>query len=281
MLTRTLLPRVAAILLSVPLFPVVPKFILAPPSIMTLRVGDDATLVCEATSESPLTLKWEREEVPFPTGRTITKNGKLVITAIQKNDYGVYTCIATSDEGQAKHSTTIAVICKLNCLKLHLQQLCLQQMFLELWLLNYCFVVFLYLYISATPSKPIITSIHFNRTTAVVKWRPGYDGGYPQQLEVWHRLVTDNDYEWRNSPLLPASVMSYNVPDVQPEQSYYFSIRGINKEGAGHFSDIVEAKGAPPVINRSPDNKAGTPLLMTSPEGFSYMGYIDMFSGKG
>lgn len=92
----------------------------------------------------------------------------------------------------------------------------------------------------------------------MVKWRPGYDGGYPQQLEVWFRLATDNDYEWRRSSLLPASATSYNIPDLQPEHSYYFSIRGINREGAGHFSDIVEAKGVPPVINRSPDKAGNT-----------------------
>lgn len=146
------------------------------------------------------------------------------------------------------------------------------------------FVAFLYSYISATPSKPTITSIHFNRATAVVKWRPGYDGGYPQQLEVWHRLVTDNDYEWHRSPLLPASVTSYNVPGLQPEQSYYFSIRGINIEGAGRFSEIVKAKGVPPVFNRSPD-KAGKTLSTPSPEGgargFAYIGYIGMFCGIG
>ncbi|XP_020602989.1 protein turtle homolog B-like isoform X2 [Orbicella faveolata] len=200
---------------------VVPKFIVAPPSIMTLRVGDDVSLVCEATSESPPKLTWEREGMPFPADRTDIQGGKLVITAIQKDDYGVYTCIATSDDGKARHSTTIAVI--------------------------------------STPSKPTITSVHFNRATAVVKWRPGYDGGYPQQLEVWYRLVTDNDYEWRRSAFLLASVTSYNIPDLQPEQAYYFSIRGINREGAGHFSDLVEARGVPPKINRSPD-KADKPL---------------------
>jgi len=87
---------------------------------MTLRVGDDVTLVCEATSESPPTLKWEREGAAFPAGRTKEQDGKLAITAIQKDDYGVYTCIAASDDGEAKHSTTLAVICKLNRLKLHL-----------------------------------------------------------------------------------------------------------------------------------------------------------------
>lgn len=81
---------------------------------MTLRVGDDVTLVCEATSESPVTLKWVREGAPLPSGRAVTQGGKLVIKEIQKGDYGVYTCIASSDDGQAtaRHSTTLAVICK-------------------------------------------------------------------------------------------------------------------------------------------------------------------------
>ena len=122
----------------------------------------------------------------------------------------------------------------------------------------FIFVVFLYSFVSATPSKPTITSVHFDRATAVITWRPGYDGGYPQELEIWYRLVTDNDYEWRRSALLPASVTSYNSPDLQPEHAYYFSIRGINREGAGHFSDVVEARGVPPVINRSPDKAGNT-----------------------
>ena len=87
---------------------------------MTLRVGDDVTLVCEATSESPPRLTWKREGAQFPAGRTDIQDGTLVITAIQKDDYGVYTCIATSDDGEAKHSTTLAVICKLNRLNCYI-----------------------------------------------------------------------------------------------------------------------------------------------------------------
>ena len=97
----------------------------------------------------------------------------------------------------------------------------------------------------------------------MVKWKPGYDGGYPQQLEVWYRLVTDNDYEWRRCALLQASVTSYNIPDLQPEQLYYFSIRGINREGAGHFSDIAKARGVPPEIKLLSDkgSVSSTPFL--------------------
>ena len=79
---------------------------------MTLRVYDDVILECEATSESRVTISWEREGAPLPAGRSVIKGGKLTIKEIQKNDYGVYTCIASSDDGQARHSTTLAVICK-------------------------------------------------------------------------------------------------------------------------------------------------------------------------
>lgn len=90
----------------------VPRFIIAPPSIMTLRVDDDVTLDCQATSKSPVTLSWEREGSPLPKDRTVVQTGKLTIRRIQKNDYGVYTCIASSNDGKARHSTTLAVICE-------------------------------------------------------------------------------------------------------------------------------------------------------------------------
>ena len=80
---------------------------------MTLRVDDDVTLVCEATSETPPEMSWEREGEPFPAGRTVRNGGKLVISGIQKEDYGIYTCVASSVDGQARHTTTLAVICKL------------------------------------------------------------------------------------------------------------------------------------------------------------------------
>lgn len=199
----------------------VPRFIVAPPSIMTLRVNDDVTLLCEALSESPVTMSWEREGVPLPAGRAIAKSGKLTIKGIQKGDYGVYTCVASSDDGKASHSTTLAVI--------------------------------------STPSKPSIISVLFNGSTAVLRWRPGYDGGYPQQMEVWYRLSSDNDYDWLQSPYLSASVTSYRIPELQTRQPYLFSIRGINREGAGYFSDMVEAKAFKTEVNRDPE-KSDFPL---------------------
>ncbi|XP_074633287.1 uncharacterized protein LOC141892060 isoform X1 [Acropora palmata] len=203
----------------------VPRFIIAPPSIMTLRVDDDVTLDCRATSESPVTLSWEREGSPLPKDRSVVKNGKLTIRRIQKDDYGIYTCIASSNDGKARQSTTLAVI--------------------------------------STPSKPSITSVTFNGSTVVVRWRPGYDGGYPQKMEVWYRLFSDDDYKWSYSPRLSASVTSYRIPGLQAGKPYLFSVRGVNREGLGLFSEMVEAKGLPPELNRD-SKKSDKPLAPES-----------------
>lgn len=109
-----------------------------------------------------------------------------------------------------------------------------------------------YFFLSATPSKPSITSVTFNGSTVVVRWRPGYDGGYPQKMEVWYRLFSDDDYKWSYSPRLSASVTSYRIPGLQAGKPYLFSVRGVNREGLGLFSEMVEAKGLPPELNRDP-----------------------------
>ena len=111
----------------------------------------------------------------------------------------------------------------------------------------------------------------FNASTAVVRWRPGYDGGYPQEMEVWYRLSSDNDYQWTYSPRLGASVTSYRIPGLQASKPYLFSVRGINREGVGPFSEMVEAKGVPPELNRDPKKsgkKIGTMFITPLPGVF-------------
>ena len=63
-------------------------------------------------------------------------------------------------------------------------------------------------------------------------------------FEVWHRLSKHEDTQWEHSDLLPASVTSYKVSELQPGDVYYFSVRGVNKEGAGRFCQIIQAGGA-------------------------------------
>ena len=86
-----------------------------------------------------------------------------------------------------------------------------------------------------------------------MKWQPGYDGGYPQSFEVWHRLSTANDFDWLSSKYLRASVTSYKIPDLRPELEYDFSVRAINREGAGPFSSKVRAKGNPSTFEPLPE----------------------------
>ena len=80
-------------------------------------------------------------------------------------------------------------------------------------------------------------------------------------MEVWYRLSSDNDYDWLQSPYLSASVTSYRIPELQTRQPYLFSIRGINREGAGYFSDMVEAKAFKTEVNRDPEKSGNTVLF--------------------
>ena len=71
-------------------------------------------------------------------------------------------------------------------------------------------------------------------------------------MEVWYRLFSDDDYKWSYSPRLSASVTSYRIPGLQAGKPYLFSVRGVNREGLGPFSELVEAKELPPELNRDP-----------------------------
>ena len=85
---------------------------------MTVRVGDDITMICAAVSEMPLMLAWTRDQKPFPKGRTWTKGGNLTIKGVKQEDFGGYSCTASTEKGKAVHRTMLAVICKLSTLVL-------------------------------------------------------------------------------------------------------------------------------------------------------------------
>ena len=74
--------------------------------------------------------------------------------------------------------------------------------------------------------------------SAVVSWECGYDGGSKQTLEIWYRLSNSNDYHWKTIKNIPADVTTYVIYDVEPQQSHFFSMRGVNKMGFGVFSRI-------------------------------------------
>jgi hypothetical protein len=77
--------------------------------------------------------------------------------------------------------------------------------------------------------------------SAVVSWERGYDGGSRQTLEIWYRLSSSNDNHWKTIRNILADVTTYTLYDVEPQQSYLFSMRGVNKIGFGIFSRIFRS----------------------------------------
>ena len=76
---------------------------------------------------------------------------------------------------------------------------------------------------------------------AVVSWERGYDGGSVQTLEIWYRLSNSNDHHWKTIRHIPPDVTTYTIYDLLPQQSYLFSMRGLNKIGFGVFSRIFRS----------------------------------------
>ena len=86
-----------------------------------------------------------------------------------------------------------------------------------------------------------------SKSTVKVTWQPGHDGGYAQRFEVWYRKATDPDYQWKGTGVLPLGTNYYTFQGL--DSAYVFSVRGVNKEGAGMWSLVVDARTGIPLAD--------------------------------
>jgi hypothetical protein len=97
------------------------------------------------------------------------------------------------------------------------------------------------IFVLATPVPPVIKNVQMLSKSAVVAWERGDDGGSVQTLEIWYRLSNSNDRHWKTIRHIPAGVTTYTIYNLKPQQSYLFSMRGLNKMGFGVFSRIFRS----------------------------------------
>ncbi|XP_048588305.1 uncharacterized protein LOC116614255 isoform X2 [Nematostella vectensis] len=194
---------------------VVPTFTEVPSSVVSVRVGEEIRFKCSAVSETVPSVSWRRVGKAF-SNRTQTSKGLLTILGVQTVDHGEYECVAETDKGKAVHTTTLNVI--------------------------------------SVPSRPTITAVSIEYTTARIVWTAGYDGGFAQRFRVWYRRSKDSDSQWKKTPQLPLGTLSHEIPGLVENTEYYFAVRAINKEGPGDFSQIMSQKGSgsPTVITNKP-----------------------------
>ncbi|XP_046851843.1 protein turtle homolog A-like, partial [Xenia sp. Carnegie-2017] len=96
--------------------------------------------------------------------------------------------------------------------------------------------------VESTPVPPIITMVKNVSKSVAVSWKSGYNGGTPQTLEIWYRLTNTDDYHWQIMKNIPDHVTSYEIDDIDNQNSYIFSMRGLNNLGSGVFSPIFCSK---------------------------------------
>ena len=132
-------------------------------------------------------------------------------------------------------------------------------------------------FILATPVPPVIRNVEMLSKSAVVSWERGYDGGSRQTLEIWYRISNSNDYHWKTIKNIPADVTTYVVYDVEPRQSYLFSMRGVNKMGFGVFSRIFRSDKSTSSIYDENDHVKGKSYMFLTGKWSKHLRVIQIY----
>ena len=73
-----------------------PQFTVKPPARIRGSIGTNMTLHCSATGDPQPVISWKRQGSQLPVGRSQQIDGSLIIRDFQKDDAGIYVCVATS-----------------------------------------------------------------------------------------------------------------------------------------------------------------------------------------
>ncbi|XP_075463921.1 protein turtle homolog A isoform X2 [Ascaphus truei] len=87
-----------------------PAFRETPPMYVEVRVGETLTLTCLAYGNPQPIVVWKRDDVTIVGGDKVqVNNGSLRIVAVERYRAGVYTCHASSAEGEVTHTCRVLV----------------------------------------------------------------------------------------------------------------------------------------------------------------------------
>ena len=111
------------------------------------------------------------------------------------------------------------------------------------------------------PNKATITNVNITNTDAIVSWIPGGDGTNVHTFELWYRDVLEDEFHWKIIKDLSSSTRSHIVKDLNSKTQYYFSVRGINGEGPGPFSEVRQGGSGDIPSIAGPLDRQGTYIL--------------------
>lgn len=88
-----------------------------------------------------------------------------------------------------------------------------------------------------------------SKSAVIISWEQGCSGGSKHWWEIWCRSSNSSGYDWKTIRNIPVDVTTYTVYGLEPQQSYLFSMRGVNKMGFGVFSAIFRSTSHQHVLN--------------------------------
>ncbi|XP_077985051.1 protein turtle homolog A-like [Glandiceps talaboti] len=182
-----------------------PIFSMRPCSIYQREEGHKVTFHCEAEGNPRPTIQWRRGDGTVPKDRTFIKDGSLTISYLQKDDHGMYECLATN---------AVATI------------ITATQLIIE----------------GTTPHAPTNVTVLTGIYAALVSWLPAYNGGLPQHYIIWYKEIDDDVPDnWQKIQISDERATSIILYNLQPSTSYEISVLSMNSRGESLFSEVVFA----------------------------------------
>ena len=81
-----------------------------------VRPGDDASILCSASGDSPIRIEWAKEGQPYLPRSVFASNGQLQFHEISSEDQGRYVCTASNPMGTSEATAEVVVSSELHLL---------------------------------------------------------------------------------------------------------------------------------------------------------------------
>ena len=108
-------------------FAVSPLIIRSPDNVQA-PIGSRVQFDCQVTGNPRPTVKWQRDSIPISLTTShkhqVTSDGSLIIQDVNRNDVGIYECIAENFAGSSLAEATLEVVGELFELTREVQSKC-------------------------------------------------------------------------------------------------------------------------------------------------------------